>query len=98
MVEDRNLVGTPDEDLLTYATAHGHLLVTANIRDFAAIHGSWTSRRRIHAGLIYIVNRVFPSDRSFVGSVVTALDEMFMTAQFPGDGTETYLRRHRPSL
>lgn len=98
VVEDRNLVGSADEDLLTYATARGRLLVTANVRDFAAIHGSWTtSGGRMHAGLIYIVNRVFPSDRSFVGAVVTALDDLFTTAQFPADGTETYLRRHRPS-
>ncbi len=96
VVEDSALVGTPDEELLAHATSGGRLLVTANVRDFAAIHASWSSRGRGHAGLIYIVNRVFPSDRSFVGAIVTALDDMIVTGQLPVDGAETYLRRRRP--
>jgi hypothetical protein len=96
VVEDRDLVSTPDEELLAHATSGGRLLVTANVRDFAAIHASWSSRGRNHAGLIYIFNRVFPSDRSFVGAIVTALDDMIVTGQLPADGAETYLRRHRP--
>lgn len=96
VVEDPALVGTPDEELLAQATAGGRLLVTANVRDFAAINASWSSRGRSHAGLIYIINRVFPSDRSFVGAIVTALDDMIVTSQLPADGAETYLRRHVP--
>jgi hypothetical protein len=95
-VEDPALVGTPDEELLGYAASNGRLLVTANVRDFAAIHASWSSRGHSHAGLIYIVNRVFPSDRSFVGAIVTALDEMIAAGRLPADGAETYLRRHHP--
>ena len=96
VVEDLALVGTPDEELLAHATSGGRLLVTANVRDFAAIHASWSSRGRGHAGLIYIVNRVFPSDRSFPGAIVAALNEMILAGQVPAGGTENYLRRHRP--
>ena len=76
VVEDATLVGTPDEELLAYAATEGRPLVTANVRDFAAIHASWSSRGRSHAGLIYLVNQAFPGDRSFIGAVVTALDDM----------------------
>ena len=96
VVEDPALVGTPDEELLAHATSGGRWLVTANVRDFAAIHASWGSRGRSHAGLIYLVNRVFPSDRSFVGAIVKALDDMIVAGQLPADGAEAYLRRHRP--
>ncbi len=90
------MVDTPDEELLAHATASGRLLVTANVRDFAAIHASWGSRGRSHAGLIYLVNRVFPSDRSFVGAIVKAFDDMIVAGQLPANGAEAYLRRHRP--
>lgn len=93
VVEDRSLVGSPDEQLLALATASERSLVTANVRDFAAIHASWSSGSRNHAGLIYIVNRVFPRDRSFVGAVVTALDDLMIAGRVPAAGAETYLRR-----
>lgn len=96
VLEDPALVGTPDEELLAHATSSGRWLVTANVPDFAVIHPSWGSRGRSHAGLIYLVNRVFPSDRSFVGAIVTALDHMIVAGQLPADGAEAYLQRHRP--
>jgi hypothetical protein len=96
VVEDPASVGTPDEELLAHATSDGRLLVTANVRDFAAIHAPWSSRGRSHAGLIYIVNRVFPRDRSFAGAIVTALDDMILASQLPAHGAETYLRRRLP--
>lgn len=96
VVDDPALVGTSDEELLAHATSSGRLLVTVNVRDFAAIHASWSSRERSHAGLIYIVNRVFPSDRSFVGALVTALDDMIVAGQLPANDAEAYLRRHQP--
>lgn len=93
LVEDPALVGMSDEELLAHASSCGRLLVTANVRDFAAIHASWSSRGRSHTGLIYIVNRVFPSDRSFVGAVVTALNGEIAAGHLPAPGAETYLRR-----
>lgn len=89
VVEDLTLVGSPDEELLAHATARGSVLVTANVRDFAAIHASWSTRGRSHGGLIYVVNRVFPSDRSFIGALVAALDRRIVTGQLPAGGAET---------
>lgn len=95
VVEDPALVGMPDEELLAHATSCGRLLVTANIRDFAALHASWSSHGRSHAGLIYIVNRVFPSDRSFVGAIVMSLHDVIAEGRLPANGTESFLRRHQ---
>jgi hypothetical protein len=97
VVEDPALAGTPDEELLAQATAAGRCLVTANVRDFVALNASWSSRGRSHGGLIYLVNRVFPNDRSFVGAVVTALDDMIRSGQVPPEGGETFLRRQHPA-
>lgn len=93
VVEDPTLVGTPDEELLVHATSQGRLLVTANVGDFAAIHNSWSSSGRSHAGLIHIVNQVYPSDRSFVGAVIAALNELIVAARLPAQGAQTYLQR-----
>ncbi|HEX8306026.1 MAG TPA: DUF5615 family PIN-like protein [Jatrophihabitans sp.] len=93
VVDDPALVGMPDEELLVHAIAIGRGLVTANVRDFASINASWSSRGRSHQGLIYLVNRVFPTDRSFVGAVVTALDSAIRLRQIPASGSETFLRR-----
>lgn len=81
VVEDRALVQTPDEDLLGYATSVRRCLVTANVRDFTRISAAWSMPGRPHAGLIYIVNRVFPNDRAFVGAVVRALDSTIASSQ-----------------
>ncbi len=91
VVEDPALVSTPDEELLAHATSTGCCLVTANVRDFAAIHASWGSGGRRHGGLVYVVNRVFASDQSFVGAMVTALDDIIVTGQLPATNAETYL-------
>ncbi len=96
VVDDPALTGTPDEELLTHATSIGRCLVTANVRDFASISASWGSRGRSHGGLVYIVNRVFPNDRSFVGALVIASDSALRADLVPTGGAETFLRR-RPS-
>lgn len=96
VVDDPAVAGTPDEELLAHATATGRCLVTANVRDFASCHASWSSRGRSHCGLVYIVHRVFPSDRSFVGAVVTALDSSIGEGRVPPSGAEAYLRRQQP--
>lgn len=93
VVEDSALIGTPDEELLGHAGSNGRCVVTANICDLAAINASWSSRGRSCAGLIYIVNRAFPSDRSFIGALVTALHDLMVSGRVPTGGAETYLRR-----
>jgi hypothetical protein len=93
VVEDPALVGTPDEDLLTRATGEGRSIVTANVRDFAAISTQWRARGREHAGLVHITTRTFPQDRSYVGAIVAALDSLLRSGRAPSAGSETFLRR-----
>lgn len=73
VVDDVALVSTPDEDLLPQATDQRRVLVTANISNFAAIANDWRAAGRTHHGLVYVANRTFPQDRSFIGSVTDAL-------------------------
>ena len=94
VVEDRDLIGLADEDVLARATADGRCVVTANVRDFAALHAQWTSAGRSHGGIVYVVTRVFPQDRSFLGSVVSALEFAIVHGQIPAGGRESYLSRH----
>jgi hypothetical protein len=95
VVEDPGLVGMPDEELLVHATSLGRCLVPANVRDFAAISASWSSQGRSHRGIVYLVNRVFPSDRSFLGAVTTALDALLSAGRIPVGGGEFYLARRQ---
>lgn len=92
VVDDPALVGMPDEELLAYASSVQRCLITANVRDFASLHASWSSSGRSHAGIGYVVNRAFPQDRSFLGAVVAALDAALRAGQLR-PGSEGYLRR-----
>jgi hypothetical protein len=38
---------------LTYAAAHGLIIVTENVVDFAAIATAWATKGQPHAGLIF---------------------------------------------
>ncbi|MEM6404933.1 MAG: DUF5615 family PIN-like protein [Cyanobacteria bacterium P01_D01_bin.116] len=49
-VRDRNLLNTPDYEILEYAFEEERILVTANIKDFER----FASLREIHAGIILI--------------------------------------------
>jgi hypothetical protein len=94
VVDNAALVSMPDDDLLAHATADGRCLVTANIGDFALISAQLPAGGGgRHAGLIYIANRVFPHDRSFIGAVVGALTTLMASRQTPARGAETFLRR-----
>ena len=93
VVEDRELIGVADEDVRVRATADGRCVVTANVRDFAALHAQWAGAGRSHAGIIYVVTRVFPQDRSFVGALVSSLEFAIDHGQSPAGGQESYLSR-----
>ena len=93
VVEDSTLIGTADEDLLAHAAAVRRVLVTVNVSDFAAIASDWRATDRRHAGLVYVTNRAFPQDRSFVGAIVAALAALIDADDLPRPGTETFLRR-----
>ena len=93
IVEDPALVGTADEDLLAHAAVAQRVLVTVNVADFAAIATDWRAAGRGHAGLVYVTNRTFAQDRSFVGAIVSALAALIDAGGLPQSGTETFLRR-----
>ena len=93
VAEDRELIGVADEDVLARATAEGRRVVTANVRDFAALHAEWVNAGRSHSGIVYVVTRVFPQDRPFLGAVVTALEFAIVHGQIPASGQEHYLSR-----
>jgi hypothetical protein len=91
VVDDVALVSTPDEELLAYATEQRRVLVTANVCDFAAIANDWRAAGRAHHGLVYVANRTFPQDRSFVGSLAAALTALTVSRSLASPGIETFL-------
>ncbi len=54
-----------DESHLIRATASDRVLVSANIRDFAALHSLWLDQDRIHSGILII-----PQQRFSTGEIV----------------------------
>ncbi|MGK2964377.1 MAG: DUF5615 family PIN-like protein [Tepidiformaceae bacterium] len=58
----------PDEEQLTFATAEGRCVYTANCQDFAALHSRWMQTGRAHGGMILRADQRLP-----VGPQVRAL-------------------------
>jgi predicted nuclease of predicted toxin-antitoxin system len=94
VVEDSALIGTADEDLLAHAAVQQRVLVTVNVADFAGLANDWRAGGRAHAGLVYVTNRTFSQDRSFVGAIASALAALIDADGLPRPGTETFLRRN----
>lgn len=93
VVENVSLVSTPDEDLLAYATDQRRVLVTTNVCDCDAIAADWRADGRTHPGLVYVTERRFPQSRSFIGSIVDALADLYETKQIPSPDAELFLTR-----
>jgi hypothetical protein len=51
-VQDTHLEGCTDEQQLEYATEHGRVLYSYNIRDYMALHRTFLEQGRSHAGII----------------------------------------------
>jgi hypothetical protein len=81
-----------DEPILAAATAEGRIMVTTNIGDFAVLDGRWAAEGRTHAGIVFVTTSAFPQDRSFIGSVVTALHTAATEGALPAPGQTLYLR------
>lgn len=62
-VEAGNL-GIDDERQLAYAASQKRVFLTHNLKDFIALHKTWLSADRCHAGIILAVRRKDPN--SFV--------------------------------
>lgn len=73
---DPSLWGLPDEELLAVAADSGRALVTVNVKDFVPLDQRYKASGRAHGGLALITAKSFPQDRSFVGAVVRALDQL----------------------
>jgi predicted nuclease of predicted toxin-antitoxin system len=66
----------PDSDVLELAAAEGHVLITANIKDFEPLLKQWVGEGRSHAGIILVP----PSVRneafgSLISGIENTLDE-----------------------
>lgn len=52
--DECNNRGLRDDAHLEFAATVGRVLVTANIRDYMAIHSAWWEAQRIHAGIVLV--------------------------------------------
>ena len=73
VVGDSALVGLPDDQILNRAASTGRALVTANIKDFVPLDGSYRAAGQSHAGLILVSTKTFPQNRNFTNGVTSAL-------------------------
>jgi len=81
--ESPALRGTSDAELLELCAAQGRVLVTANIRDFVALH----RREQGHAGILL----VSPQERGWMGRLVAALSGRLREDRWPAPGTVDFL-------
>ena len=81
-----------DEPIVAAATAESRIMVTTNIGDFAVLDSRWAAEGRTHAGIVFVTTSAFPQDRSFIGSVVNALDAAASGEELPAPGQTLYLR------
>jgi len=91
IAENANLRSMTDADVLELATIEGRALVTLNIADFQLLNRQWASQSRTHAGLIFISTTKYPQNRSFIGAVVTALDQTAKISALPRPGTLIFI-------
>ena len=79
--ERPELVGLADSDLLAVAGADRRVIVTENVKDFAALHKTGTVAGRSHWGLLFTHPRRCPRGAGdHVQSLVNALAE-FLSEQ-----------------
>jgi hypothetical protein len=93
VVADSALVGLPDEQVLAYATEAGRALVTANIKDFAALDGRYRAAAQSHAGLILVSTKTFPQNRGFTTAITAALAELLSEPTKIQSGQVLFLSR-----
>lgn len=58
-VRDTNMAGYDDTQQLEYATAHGRVLYSSNVRDFHRLHYEYMEARRSHSGIILVSQQRF---------------------------------------
>lgn len=70
-----------DESQLVFATALGRVLISANARDFAAMHRTWLESGRSHFGILII-----PQQRYSTGETVRRLLRVASSGIQPRNG------------
>ncbi len=93
VLERRDLIGAPDEELLDLASREGRILVSKNVVDFAPMSQQWTAGGRRHGGLVLVSTRTFPENRDWVTAVATALAQAHEQGRLPGPEEVFWLRR-----
>lgn len=91
VVDDPAMTGLSDDEVLAAAVLAERAVVTANIRDFIVLDQRYRAVGRSHPGLVLVSSKAFPQDRSFVGTLVGALDQYLRVAVLRGD-TVTFLQ------
>lgn len=91
IVEHVGLRSMADADVLELATVDGRALVTLNIADFQLLDRQWASQSRTHPGIVFISTTKYPQNRSFIGTVVTALDQMAKNGALPRSSASVFL-------
>lgn len=76
VVDDPAMTGLSDDEVLAVAVLAQRAVVTANIRDFIALDQRHRAVGRSHPGIVLVSSTTFRQDRSFVGSLVGALDKL----------------------
>lgn len=70
--QDETLAGLADEDVLVLAAAQGRIVITHNVRHFAALARTWAEAGRSHAGLILVT-----LPHSAYGAILRRLEAAF---------------------
>jgi hypothetical protein len=97
VVENTALIGLSDDEILAEATTAGRALVTGNIRDFVPLDQRYKASGRAHGGLVLVSTKAFPQDRSFIGAMVSALDDLLGEDSLRPDTIMFLLRRPEDS-
>jgi predicted nuclease of predicted toxin-antitoxin system len=86
VVTARELVtGRDREDavLLAAATQAGRAVVTADVVDFIELHRAAVTSGRAHAGILLISGRRYPSSRTGIGRLESALEAFLLAHPAP---------------
>jgi hypothetical protein len=71
---------------LSRATAAGHALVTANIKDFMPLDAQYRAAEQTHAGLILVTAKTFPQNTSYTSAITSALAALLNPAALANNG------------
>jgi hypothetical protein len=62
---DAGMNARGDEAQLIFASAHARVMVSANARDFTALHHEWQQARRSHSGILIIPQQRYSTGEIF---------------------------------